>query len=104
MQKITFAFPDHESLWQFKNQTQAINVAITPKRNTISGLFPQQDVELATNKFNAITINDAISSSTAKESPGKTMQDWLKIYSINYSDRIKKLKRAMNLIHSLKLF
>ena len=57
MQKITFAFPDYDSLWVFKNQTQAINVAISPKKNIISGLFLTQDVELAVGKFNAVTIN-----------------------------------------------
>jgi hypothetical protein len=79
-------------------------VAITPKKNTISGLFPQQDVELAVHKFNAVTVNEAISSSLKKDDTGKTMQNWLRFYSINYIGGMKKLKEVMSSIYSLKLF
>jgi hypothetical protein len=56
MQKITFAFPDYDSLWLFKSQTQAINVTITPKKNMIKGLFPKKDIEVAVSKFNAVAV------------------------------------------------
>lgn len=105
MQKITFAFPDHNSLWQFKNQTQAINVTITPKKNIISGLFLQQDVELAVHTFNAVTVEQAITSCLAqKDNTGKAMQNWLKNYSASYIDSVKKLKKVVNSIYSLKFF
>lgn len=105
MQKSTFAFPDYESLWMFKNQTQAINVAISPKKYMISGLFPQQDVELAVNKFNAVTINTTtLPSYLNKNNDGKNKSGWSKIYSINFNYGIRKLKEVVNLIYSLKLF
>lgn len=58
MQKITFAFPDYNSLWLFKSQTRAINVAITPKKNIIRGLFPKKDIETAVTKFKAVTVEN----------------------------------------------
>lgn len=30
--RSVFIFPDYESFWQFKNQTQAVNLAVTPKK------------------------------------------------------------------------
>jgi hypothetical protein len=105
MQKSTFAFPDYESLWLFKNQTQAINVAISPRKNMISGLFPQQDVELAVKKFNAVAINTTtLPSYLDKTSDGKNSPGWLNIYSNSYNDGIRKLKKVVNSIYSLKLF
>jgi hypothetical protein len=56
MQKITFVFPTYDSMWLFKYQTQAINVSMIPKKNIISGLFPQKDVEVAISQFNAVTV------------------------------------------------
>lgn len=103
MDKMTFTFPDHDSLWQFKNQTQAINVTITPKKNMISGLFQQHDITLAVNKFNAITI-DKVTSSSPSQDVRKTRQDWLKVYSMNYMDTVKRLKKVINSIQPLKLF
>lgn len=105
MERITISFPDQDSLWQFKNQTQAINVAITPKKNMISGLFQQQDVELAVNQFNAVTVNKAKTiSAINKGDARKTGQDWFKIYFINYDGGIKKLKKVVSSIQSLKFF
>jgi hypothetical protein len=105
MQKSTFAFPDYDSLWLFKNQTQAINVAISPRKNMISGIFPQQDVELAVKKFNAVAINTTTSPSYSdKTNDGKNGTGWLNSYSDNYNDGIKKLKKVVSLIYSLKLF
>lgn len=56
MKKVILAFPSYDSLWSFKEKTQAINIRIEPKKNIISGLFQQQDVELAIRQFNANTI------------------------------------------------
>lgn len=56
MEKVTFSFPNYDSLWSFKDKTKAINVVVVPKKNLISGVFPKQDVELAISQFNAITI------------------------------------------------
>lgn len=103
MDKISFTFPDHDSLWQFKNQTQAINVAITPKKNRISGLFHQHDVELAVNKFNAVSISEKNISSTTNH-VRRGSQDWFRISPINYIDGVKRLKRVISSLQSLKLF
>ena len=40
-------------MWKFKDQAKAINVEIMPKKNTISGLFAPQDIELAMGLFQA---------------------------------------------------
>lgn len=103
MQKFTFAFPDPISLWQFKSQVQAINVTITPKKNIISGLFPQQDVELALNTFKAIAISQAPSSIEKQKTTGNR-HSWLRNYSTNYSYGTERLKKVVNSIYSFKLF
>ena len=102
MRKIILAFPDHESLWQFKNQTQAVNIAITPKKNIISVAFSEQEVELAVDAFKATTISNA-SSSTEKQVPVKTRSNWLKNYSIGNNYGRKSLRRVVNSIHSFFL-
>lgn len=103
MDKISFTFPDYDSLWQFKNQTQAINVTITPKKNRISGLFHQNDVELAVNKFNAVSVSEKKTSSNTNNI-AKSRQDRFRISPMNYIDGVKKLKRVISSIQSLKLF
>lgn len=103
MQKITLAFPDHDSLWQFRNQTQAINVNISPRKNIISGLFGQPDVELATQKFNAVTVNQVSSpASTQKDQTPK--QNGLWGYALNYQYSFNKLRKVFNSIQFLKPF
>lgn len=57
MEKVTFTFPSYDSLWLFKDKTKAINIKITPKKNSISGIFGKQDVELAVNQFHAVQMN-----------------------------------------------
>jgi hypothetical protein len=93
VQKITFSFPDNKSMWEFKNQTQAINVAITPKKYIISGLFSEQEVSLALSKFNAVVLEKTTSYAVADKSEfNKVGASWL------------KLKQAMASIHLLKPF
>lgn len=101
MHKITFTFPDHDSLWQFKNQTRAINVAIAPRKNMISGLFHQQDVELAVSKFNAVTSEE---KSPNIKDERKTRQEWFRLSSMNYGEGVKKLRKAFSSIQAIKLF
>jgi hypothetical protein len=56
MKKVTLSFPSYNSLWLFKDQTKAINIRIEPKKNLISGLFQQQEVEMALQQYNANTV------------------------------------------------
>jgi hypothetical protein len=65
MKKVTFEFPDYDSLWSFKEKTNAVNISIVPRRNILSGVFQQQDVELALQHFKATTIQPA--SNLAKQ-------------------------------------
>ena len=53
MKKITLVFPTYDSLWLFKEKTNAINIRVKPRRNIISGLFEQQEIELAIQQFSA---------------------------------------------------
>jgi hypothetical protein len=55
MKKATFIFPTYESLWQFKDNTKAINVKVEPKKHTISGLFYPQEIEMAITTYKAAT-------------------------------------------------
>ena len=57
MKKVSFTFPSYESLWTFKEQTKAINVRVEPKKNTISGLFLQQEIEMATQQYKATPVS-----------------------------------------------
>lgn len=95
MRKITFTFPDYKSLWDFKDQTQAINVAITPKMNRIAGLFSSQEVDVALSKFNAVVLDNTVSCSAAvKTDPYKTKTSWLDNYYVNYSAGIKRMRQV----------
>ena len=98
MQKISFIFPDYESLWQFKNETQAVNVAVTPRKNQISGLFEQDEVEMAVNKFKAVTVVKIEPSATTQ----KASQP--KNYFVNYRTSVRNLRKIVALIQVLKIF
>lgn len=54
MKKVTLTFPSYESVWLFKNHTNAINVRIEPKKNRICGLFEDDEVNMAITRFGAI--------------------------------------------------
>lgn len=98
MQKTSFIFPDYESLWQFKNETQAVNVAVTPKKNQISGLFEQNEVEMAVNKFKAVTVPKIESSVTTQ----KTSR--FKSNSINYLMSVRSIRKIVASMQMLKIF
>ncbi len=53
MKKVTFLFPTYSSMWSFKEKTKAVNVVIVPKKNTMSGLFQAQDIDIAVKSFQA---------------------------------------------------
>lgn len=53
MQKVSFQFPNYQSLWLFKERTRAINVRVEPKNNRITGLFGQDEIDMAVKEFNA---------------------------------------------------
>lgn len=59
MQATTLIFPDYNSLWLFKAQTQAVNISITPKKSAINGPFGKQDIERAMKEFKATLITKA---------------------------------------------
>ena len=61
MKKFSFTFPTYESLWQFKDQSKAINISIIPKQHTISGLFCNEEVDIAVKQFNAVSNCEGVS-------------------------------------------
>jgi hypothetical protein len=63
MHKVTLAFPTHDSLWLFNEQSKAINVAVTPMKKIITGLFSSEEVTLAEMQFLAIKLNTDSNSS-----------------------------------------
>lgn len=70
MKKVTLAFPDPGSLWLFKDQSKAINIAITPGKNIIAGLFPTDEIARATTEFKAAEISTI--STTSNRYSAKT--------------------------------
>jgi len=69
MQKVTLSFPNHDSLWSFKDKSKAINVTVTPSRNTISGPFSSEEVDFAVQQFRAVPLDK--SSINTNTSPSK---------------------------------
>jgi hypothetical protein len=58
MKKFSFTFPTYEALWQFKDQSKAINISIIPKQHTITGLFCNEEADLAVKQFHAVSNYD----------------------------------------------
>lgn len=80
MKKVVLTFPNADSLWLFKDQTKAVNITISPKRNSISGLFTSEEVEMALHLFQAIQLNKcSVSTSTSpiKRTEGKATKSLL---------------------------
>jgi hypothetical protein len=65
MHKVTLTFPNPDSLWLFKDKSKAINVAVAPRRNTISGLFSSDEIDIAVNEFKAVQLVNASTGNTA---------------------------------------
>lgn len=61
MKKFSFTFPTYEALWQFKDQSKAINISIIPKRHTITGLFCSEEADLAVKQFQAVSNHEEAS-------------------------------------------
>ena len=59
MKKVTLSFPTYDTLWTFKEKSIAVNVAVSPRKNIIAGLFSASEVEFAIKEFQAIKIDDA---------------------------------------------
>jgi len=57
MKKVTFTFPSYDSMWSFKEQSNAIHIRIKPKNRLISGLFDPEEIEIAVKKFQAAQNN-----------------------------------------------
>ncbi|MGZ3846235.1 MAG: hypothetical protein ACXVLT_10160 [Flavisolibacter sp.] len=56
MNKVTLAFPTHDSMWSFKGLSNGINVAVAPGKKTITGLFTSEEVRIAVIQFQAVHI------------------------------------------------
>ena len=65
MQKVTLSFPTYDSLWSFKDKSKAINVTVTPRKNTITGPFSSDEVDVAVQQFQAVRLANALATSNA---------------------------------------
>ena len=67
MQKVTLTFPDPNSLWSFKDKSKAVNVAVAPRKNIMTGPFSSEEIDMAVKEFQAVhmpnTSNSTIPSS-----------------------------------------
>ncbi|HTM91183.1 MAG TPA: hypothetical protein VL095_02105 [Flavisolibacter sp.] len=69
MKKETLTFPDYESMWSFKEKTNAINIHIKPRKNKITGMFGPEELEVAMKEFQAVsTSNNSVSEDYPKAS------------------------------------
>lgn len=59
MQKITLLFPNHHSLWLFADKSRALNIAVTPRKNIIAGLFSSEEIDIAVKEFQAVRMDNA---------------------------------------------
>lgn len=57
MKKASFTFPTYSSIWSFKEKTKAINVRVDPRKHVISGLFRQEEIEMAVKQYQAVLLN-----------------------------------------------
>ena len=51
--KATLYFPSCDLLWLFKDQTQGFNLHIRPQKNTLTGLFLEEELVAAAKRFKA---------------------------------------------------
>jgi hypothetical protein len=54
LKKAALTFASYNSLWSFKELTSAIHIRAEPKKHLIHGLFNDNEVELAIQKFGAV--------------------------------------------------
>jgi len=59
MKKVSFSFPNYNSIWSFKDKTKAINVRVEPKKKVISGLFYPEEIEMAMKQYQAVILVNA---------------------------------------------
>jgi hypothetical protein len=93
MPKVTLSFPNHDSLWSFKDNSKAINVAVTPRRNTITGPFSSEEVDIAVTRFQAVAVANTTTStntSSIKHTETSTGRP-------SFRSRFRQLLSVMNL-------
>jgi hypothetical protein len=78
MNKVTLAIPSYDSFWLLHRQSCAINVAVGPKKNTISGLFTPKEVNLVVSQFGAVQLLPIFTNSIdpSRQPGGKDRQVW----------------------------
>ena len=67
MKKISFTFPTYEAMWEFRERSKAINVSMIPRQYSITGLFCNEEVDVALNEFNAVSNSENLHRQLAKE-------------------------------------
>lgn len=65
MKKVTLTFPNHDALWSFKETSNAVNVAVSLRKNMMSGLFSAEEVDNALQQFQAVRLDDAVTNKDA---------------------------------------
>jgi hypothetical protein len=54
LKKATLTFASYDSLWSFKEITSAIHIHVETGKHLIHGLFKDNEVDLALQKFGAV--------------------------------------------------
>jgi hypothetical protein len=65
MQKVTLTFPNPDSLWLFKERSKAINVAVAPAKNMMTGLFSSEEINIALTQFEAVQTMRTLTNANA---------------------------------------
>lgn len=92
MKKVILTFPDPNSLWLFKDKSRAINVAVAPMRNTITGPFSVEEVDVAIKEFQAVQIVYTATAPTTSVNPTET-----RTAKPSFKFRFSQLLSMMNL-------
>jgi hypothetical protein len=85
LKKAALTFASYNSLWSFKELTSAIHIRVEPKKHLIHGLFKDNEVELAIQKFGAVEYDEGSNQQISSETEVgiargffKSLRQWIR--------------------------
>jgi hypothetical protein len=89
LKKATLTFASYDSLWSFKELTSAIHIHVEPRKHLIHGLFKDNEVDLAIQKFGAVEYGEGSNEQIPPDTevgtaPGffKSLFRWIRPWTI----------------------
>jgi hypothetical protein len=65
MKKVSLVFATRESLWAFLNVSHGANVSIHQRVYCLTGSFPEEEIQMATDRFHAQVFESIYSEKAA---------------------------------------